>query len=472
MATINFAGLASGIDSNALIDAISASSRQARVEPKEERVTELEDTNDAFGTLKERMSSLKELLDDFRTLNGGGLQKIGQSADETIARASATGLANNGTYTVEVTQLAKNANASFNDRFSTDTAAINPLINDGASAAARTVTMSVGTGTEQETVSVVLTSTTTWASFVQQFNSQVTGATASVVNVGTPTTPSYAVMFTGANTGTEKGEIGISVGAEITGTIPPKLNATTISQATDATFKVSGIASTTTITRSTNEVADVIPGVTLELVKLGSTTVTIGDDADATQSKIQEWVDAFNEIVEFINEQNRVQRQESGDDVTNVFSPFARTSTDDNALSSLRTALSGSVNEEGSIVRIMADLGIQTQRDGTLLFDTEDFQKAMSEESSSVNEVLMGFADTLASTNGVIDQFVGFNQLIDLAVRGNSDQITNLNRQIADAEANIERNAEALRGRFARLESLTARLQQQQSALTSSLSAF
>ncbi len=468
--TINFAGLASGIDSNALIDAISAATRKSRVEPKQTRVSELQDTNDAFATLKEKMNSLKDLLDDFRTLNGGGLQKIGQSEDETIVRASATGLASNGSYTIGVTQLAKNATASFDDRFTSDTAAINSNINDGASAAQRTVTVQIGTGTEMETVSVVLTSTTTWASFVQQFNSQASGATASVVNVGTPSTPSYAVMFNGANTGTQKGNLSISVGAEITGTVPPTLNAQTVSQATDATFTVSGISASTTITRSTNEVADVIPGVTLNLVKVGSSTVTIGDDADATQAKIQEWVDSFNEIVTFINEQNRITREESGTDVKNVFSPLSRTSTDENGLSALKNSLSESIYDDGSAVRIMADLGIQTQRDGTLKFDTDKFQEAVSTESNSVNQILMDFADSLANTNGVIDQYTGFNQLIDLAVRGNSDQISNLNKQIADAEAAIASNADGLRARFARLESLTARLQQQQNALAGALS--
>lgn len=468
--TINFAGLASGIDSNALIDAINAAAKKSRVEPKQTRVTELQDTNDAFSTLKEKMNALKDLLDDFRTINGGGLQKLGTSADETIARASATGLASNGTYSVQVTQLAKNGNASFDDRFTSDSSAVNSNINDGASASNRTVTVQIGTGSDMETVSVVLTSTTTWSSFVQQFNAQATAATASIVNVGTPSTPSYAVMINGANTGTQKGQIAISVGSEITGTVPPKMSSRTISQATDATFKVSGISTSTTITRSTNEVTDVIPGVTLEMIAVGTTTVTIGDDADATQTKVQEWVDAFNEIVTFVNEQNKIQREESGSTVTNVFSPFARTSTDDNALSALKNSLSNSVYGDGSIVRIMSDLGIQTQRDGTLKFNTDDFQEAVSNESTSVNEVLMEFADSLANTNGVIDQYVGFNQLIDLAVRGNSDQITNLNRQIAEAEANIAQNADALRARFARLESLTARLQQQQSSLLSALS--
>ena len=56
MALINFAGLASGIDSNALIDATVEAQKQARVKPNEQKVSDLEETNSAYDELKTKMN--------------------------------------------------------------------------------------------------------------------------------------------------------------------------------------------------------------------------------------------------------------------------------------------------------------------------------------------------------------------------------------------------------------------------------
>jgi len=109
MPVINFSGLASGIDSNALIEAISEATRQARVVPHEDRIAELEDTNTSFDELKTKLETLQSLLRDFATIYGGGVIKSASSTDETVLTATAATSASNGTYSLTVNQLAKNA---------------------------------------------------------------------------------------------------------------------------------------------------------------------------------------------------------------------------------------------------------------------------------------------------------------------------------------------------------------------------
>jgi flagellar hook-associated protein 2 len=121
-------------------------------------------------------------------------------------------------------------------------------------------------------------------------------------------------------------------------------------------------------------------------------------------------------------------------------------------------------------VRIFSDLGITTERDGTLKFDTTRLQTAVATEPSSVSSVLQTFADTVAATGGTIDIYTRFNGLFDISTNSNKTLITNLNQQISEAEKQIARKEEELRARFARLESQMSRLQQQQSSLTSALS--
>jgi flagellar hook-associated protein 2 len=121
-------------------------------------------------------------------------------------------------------------------------------------------------------------------------------------------------------------------------------------------------------------------------------------------------------------------------------------------------------------VRIFADLGITTQRDGSLKLDTNKLQQAISAEPSSVSTIFQGFADTVALTGGTVDQFTRFNGLIDITTRSNQSTIDELNRRISDAEASIQRQAEALKARYARLESIMGKMQNQQQSLTSALS--
>ena len=96
MPTINFSGIASGIDSEALIDATSEATRQQRVTPLEENVEELTDTNDALTEIKTKLTSFKTLLGDFTTINGGPILKQASSTNEAIVSATASNGANNG----------------------------------------------------------------------------------------------------------------------------------------------------------------------------------------------------------------------------------------------------------------------------------------------------------------------------------------------------------------------------------------
>ena len=90
----------------------------------------------------------------------------------------------------------------------------------------------------------------------------------------------------------------------------------TLSQATNAAFTVSGISGT--ITRSSNTVNDVVSGVSFNLSKVGSATVTISNDSAATASTLQDFVDAYNEVVNYVKEKDLDTQEEKNCEVNNV----------------------------------------------------------------------------------------------------------------------------------------------------------
>jgi flagellar hook-associated protein 2 len=283
------------------------------------------------------------------------------------------------------------------------------------------------------------------------------------VNTGTTSSPAYKIVITSLYEGTEKGTIArTALGASLT-----NLSGASESAATNSSVTITGIG---TVTRSSNSISDVIPGVTLSLSSTGSATVKISEDVSATVTRVQDFVENYNDIVTFLAEANKITTEQDGQNTKNTFAPLATSRLDDNILFALRSAISSTVASGGSAVRVFADLGITTQRDGTLKFDAAQLQEAISSEVSSVGAVLQNFADSTALTSGTIDQYIRFNGLLDTVVQANQTTIDDLNRRIAEAEAQIQQQADQLKARYARMESQMGKLQSQQSSLTAALS--
>jgi flagellar hook-associated protein 2 len=464
MAALTFSGIASGLDTQALIDATTNATRQTRVKPNQTRVNELTATTTSLEELSTKLETLQTTLRNFTTLEGGGVSKTGTSSKESVVSASASSSATNASYAVTVNTMASNHTYSFNQTYVDPNTPIQSTLTGAEPVANRTVTFTVGTGTEQETVSVVVTNGSySIQNYVDAFNTASTKARASLVNTGTTSSPAYKIVITSLYEGTEKGTITrTALGASLT-----NLSGSSESAATNSSVTITGIG---TVTRASNSISDVIPGVTLSLSSTGSATVKISEDVSATVTRVQDFIDNYNDIVTFLAENNKITTEQDGQNTKNTFAPLATSRVDDNIIFALRSAIASTVASGGSSVRVFADLGITTQRDGTLKFDTAQLQEAISSEVSSVSTVLQNFADATALTSGTIDQYVRFNGLLDTVVQANQTTIEDLNRRIAEAEAQIQQQADQLKARYARLESQMGKLQSQQSSLTAALS--
>ena len=474
MASVNYTGLASGIDSTALIDALLQQKRTARITPLETKIADIQGTNDAFSELKTKLNALKDASAKFRLLNGGGVKRQASSSDETVLTAASSTAASDAIYGVTVSQLAKNGNASLgsaNRTYASTAAAINPAINNLANTVDRTVSVAIGTGADAETVDVALTAETTLADFIADFNSQSTLATASAVNVGTEAVPSYVLSFTSKNAGTEKGTLAFTIGNEVLTAGNPgggAFDQQTVSQATNARFTIDGISGT--IERASNTINDVLPGVSFQLQHTGSATIDVKGDSESTASLIGEFVAAFNDVVQYLAENDTITQQKEGSEIKNIFGPLASTSIDDNALTSLRQALHSAKTNGGSL-SVLADLGIATQRDGTLTFDEAAFTKALDKDSSGASSLLEQIGESLGATGGVVDQYTRYNGLIDAATFTNQTSASRLQTRIGDVEDQLSREQQSLTARFARLEALIGGMQRQQQALSGLLPA-
>jgi flagellar hook-associated protein 2 len=216
-------------------------------------------------------------------------------------------------------------------------------------------------------------------------------------------------------------------------------------------------------TRGSNSVSDVITGLTFNLQSTGTATLTVGDDGPTTSSSVRTFVDAFNEIVKYIDENDLVSTDESGQQA--VFGTLSSTSLDENLLTALRSAFSAA-STSGNSVNTLADLGITTERDGTLKFDASKFESSIASDPEAVRTITKNLGETLAGVSGTIAQFTRFNGLIDIAEQGNQNQIDASNARIVDLEKFLSQQEQQLTAQYSRLESVIGKLNSQQSALS------
>jgi len=458
-----FSGLASGIDSSSLIKALVDAKLKTN-ELRKKKVSDLESENDALEELNSKIIALNDLIDKFRTAKGGGVSKRSASSDASVASAAVTSAASNSTLGVTVTSVASAGVGSFIDSYADGNALFAPNTNASTTA---TITVQVGTGANQANISVDVTNTTTVQQFVDAFNSNSSAngrANASIVKIAEN---DYRVVISSLKTGLADGQLAFVVPSSASFGGSSNLQNTTLDQATNAVFNVSGIGSS--ITRTTNSISDLLSGVTLQITKTGTASITVTDDAETTADSFKEIFDAFNDIVSFVKENSTITQDKSSKDGAQVYGSLASTRVDDNLLSAFRENLLGAVSSSSGAVQSSGDLGIITNRDGTISIDMEKFKSAVSSDSTGATDLLRNFADASAGVSGFIYQYTTYQGFIDGAQSSNLSQIDNINSSIEQ----LERSAEKMRQRytltFARLESVTAELQRKQAELTSAL---
>ena len=463
MAIAQFSGLASGIDSQSLIDALVAA-RQVKNDIRKKEITEIQTESDTLKEFKGKLQALNDIIDKFRTINGGGVAKKATSVDPSVVTASASATAVNASYGITVTAVADSANGSFDNSYASTSTAVSTLGGD--------VTVTVGTGADQVVITKTVAPGDTLATFVNNFNLDPTAdgrVVASAVNIGTSGTPDYRLVFTTLESGADKGTLALS-------STTAELTASTIDQAANAEFSIGGIGSS--ITRASNTVSDVISGLTFSIVDTGTSTLTVANDGDKTAGQIQEFVDSYNEVVTYLAKNNFVERVRNGNNFENAFAPLAKVRTDDDFLSMMRTEIAGANSTSGTSVKIFAELGLSTNRyDGTLLFNKEDaltanFKEAVANDPEGVTEILNSFADSVAGYSGSIYEYTKTGGFIDISVKSNDDEIKNISESIAQLDRQTDKMKEKLTRTFSNLESVTAGLQSKQQQLTGILASL
>ncbi|MBP9838569.1 MAG: flagellar filament capping protein FliD [Proteobacteria bacterium] len=461
MPSISFSGLASGIDSDAIIKTVTDQQRLLQ-KPYSNKIKDLETENKAFDEFNTKLLSLNDQLSNFLSLTGSTLAKKVSVSNEEAISASANNNTTASSTTINVIQLAKAGSLTFGDSF---TAVDTPIAGDLT--AETTVNFKIGIGANQSTAAITIDNTTTLSQLAEKINTVDNGGKirATVVNLGTADSPQYKLLVNSQKTGSEKGELSFENSSELENL--GKLQVGSNVSAQDAIIEIEGLGS---INRATNQISDVVPGITLDLKKSGSgpVVVSVNNDADKSAQKFGDVITALNEIIKYSGDNNKIERIDDQSGVTNKFGSLAHTRIDDDLIITIRNAMRSTNSEfDGSKVRIFADLGVTTERDGSLKFDTEKFMTAIADDPAAVDKIITTFADKVSSTNGIVNQYTKFQGILESGKKSNEDQISKMNDKIAYMEGLIQKQSDSLKLLYSKLESNISKLNSEGQAISS-----
>ena len=374
-------------------------------------------------------------------------------SDATLATVSATNKASAGTYTLTDIVLAK----------------AQKIRKSGLTVPAEAGTLSITVGTGSA-VSVSVAASATLSEVRDAINASAAEATASIINDGT----NDILILTAKNTGAAN-TITLNGASTDGGTefdifdyTAPGANNSWTEQTTagSASVKINGIA----VTSTSNTISSSITGVTLNLVKdgTGPTTLTVSKSNSSITSSLNAFITAYNSAATTMKSLGNY----------NTATQTASTLTGDSTLRMAQAQLRSTIFEAngGSNANLqrLSDLGVSVQLDGTLKLDSTKLSAAITNDASSVAQLVSDvgtrFKTTisrLVDTDGVVSSKIdGINSTIkDIGKRRDA-----LNLLLTKVEANYTRQFTALDVQLTKLQSISSSLTSQLASLPSASS--
>ncbi len=395
MAAIESLGLGSGVLTNDLVEKIIGAERELSDKrfDRDEQILDARIT--AYGEIKSLASTLQVATSALSLPSTAG-STTASSSDESILTTEASIFAEPGTYSIEVLNTAK-AHSVVTDAYSS----IDEIIGAGEIQITFGKITYDGAGdflsqeidpTKGGSPITIDDSNKTLSGIREAINNADIGARASIINDGS----GYRLVVTAEDTGENSG-MRIMTRDELGGVATTGLSSlaynevqqgvgtmSETSRAEDALLRANGL----TITRESNTIEEVVPGVTLNLLSADvgkPISIVVAPDTAGIQEKIQDFVNAYNDFKKF------------SDDLTSFNSETEQGGLllGDSTIRGLQSQVRALISQPiegltGTKYRSLTELGVNTDRNNDFLleFDPATFSKAMREDRDSIISIL------------------------------------------------------------------------------------
>jgi len=385
-----------------------------------------------LGQLGTLFTTLQSAVQSLSSGTGTGALSA-TSSDSSILQASLNGSALPGTYTIQVLDPGSSSSALSNEGASAITDPSSQSIS-----ASGTFTLTVGTNTYQ-----IQPSAQNLNSLAASINSSGAPVQATIINLGSPSSPDYRLALQSTNLGDVNLQLNDGNSDLLSG----------VTTGTTASYTVNGQPSGTVngqpagITSDSSTVT-IAPGLSVSLKTTGTATVTVAASTANISSALTSFVNAFNAAVTELQK----NRGQTGGALTG-----------DSIVSSLSDTLRQIANYTSSDTGInsLIQLGVQFTQQGTLSFDPTQLSGLSQDQ---INQAMTFLGDPNAS---------GFLQAATNSLNSLIDPVTGLiTNDLQTVESESQQEAQAISDAQDRVNQLSTNLQAQMSAADAAIAAL
>ena len=339
---IQIGGLASGLDTASIVQAL-VQAQGAPIQLLQNQRAEQQQRISLLGTFDGLLSDLQSRAEELSESTGFLSNSVSLDV-EGFASFDVAGSSSLGTYSLDIQQLASSDRFSFtsvidpNEDLAADTGLFVNFSYDGESFE---LAFDPGEGSLNEVAA--------------RINEETGGAVqASVIQTGTQADPGFSLVIEGSGTGEALAIEGLEVISD--NNLLDVDEQLTV--ASNAIVQFNGL----TVERETNQFDDIVPGLsfTAESVTGGPLDFTVSVDGDSVVEQLGEFVETFNSVISFINQQGTFS-EDTGPGGALFGDSALRT-----VQNSLRDSLFGlSGSGQTANFSSLGEVGIDLQADGT-----------------------------------------------------------------------------------------------------------
>jgi flagellar hook-associated protein 2 len=236
-----------------------------------------------------------------------------------------------------------------------------------------------------------------------------------------------------------------------------------IQEARDASFKYNGIS----ITRSSNNIDDLIVGVNINLLQDGaSSNISIKQDSTKISDEMTAMMESYNELVTQLDKLTLADLDAekvgifNGDNTINAISR------------EIRRALTSTLDGYS-----LPQFGIDITQDGQMTFNSATFASKFNEDTTLSERFFSGASDVddngnitevkgiFSNLTTIMDRYSGFNGLMNTLSTASENTTKSLLEERTRAQELLDSRYEAMTARFIQYDSIISRLNNQFSTL-------
>ncbi|WJM94360.1 flagellar filament capping protein FliD [Pseudomonas defluvii] len=450
-------GIGSGLNISSIVEALVNSDTAA----KQAQITRQTTNNKAYisgvGALKSALAAYQASMAKLNSSTAPAFNAYAAtSANENVLKATASNTAVPGTYEVNVSQLATGSKVASRLYTTAEGGAATPIPKGDLTIEqnGKTYTVSIGDGATLQSVRDSINDALA-----------VNGISANIINEAGGSRLVLGSTTTGA--GSDIKVIGGTTGIDIDGTKSMATNGSGYISglAQDAKLTIDGLE----VTSKSNTVKDAISGITLDLVAKSAdaattTKVTVGANNDGLKASVQQFVDAYNTMVKAVNALTATSTDADGNTVLGSL-------TGDPTTRSLLADIRGELANIGSGDRLttLSQLGINTQKDGTLEFNSSKFTAAMNDKKlgSEVQELFTGTNGVFERMNKAIEPYIKSDGILTSRTNNLNSLQKRLDQQQEDLDRRVELLTASLTKKYIAMDTVVGKLKAQANSITS-----